>query len=187
MQLTLLFVQLFTKEKADYTICFVTTREMSRQAVERLEREFEVLGKDRNGDGKVVVSVQMINIGEALGTQRSNTQHSAVQGQLMSRETYIFAMDPSYYEKTVQPNVAAGQTFFVPLDLQVGGIGEDGTYWNWSQSPLLDEADMQEADVWQAAQRELLFGVRDLSANAEEKQTLQDHLELLRAFIKAHA
>lgn len=185
--LTVLFVQLFTREKADYTICLVTRQEMSRQAVERLEREFAALGKDRNGDGKVTVTVEMINVGDALGSQRSNTQHTAVQGKLMSREVYLFALDPTYYTETVAPNVAAGQTFFLPLGVQGNGVSEDGTYWNWAGCPLLHEADLQEIDVWQAAPAELYFGVRNLTANEAEVRAAEEHLELLRAFIAAQS
>ena len=176
-----LFTQLFTRKTADYTVCVVTKQELSRQAVEHLEREFAACGKDLNGDGKVMVTVEIINIGGAVGSQQYNTSHATLQGRLMSDDVYIFVMDPTYYEKTLAPNVAEGQTFFMPIGIEVAGISKDGTYWNWNDSALLAEEAMQENEVWQAVPSDMYVGVRNM-ANAD-RDVIAAQRELLQRFI----
>ena len=181
-------VQAATKTRADYTVCVVAQQELSFQATERLKAEFTAVGRDRNGDGKVVVQVQALNIALTPGGTAVNAGRQTVMAHIVARDVYLFALDPSYYNETLAPLFEEGTCFFAPLSVQSEDISADGTYWNWKNSPLLEEADMQEIDVWQAVPSELYFGVRNLAGNsAKAAEEQQAYTELLQAFITAHS
>ncbi len=184
----ILVVQLITKPRYDYTICIAVPQGMTQQATDRLEAEFAAVGKDRNGDGKVLVALQTINLSENLSVDQRTANHTSLSTVLMTRDTYLFAFGPTYYEETLLPALKNSTTFFAPLDMDVAGISEDGTYWNWKDSALRKEADFQQTMVTIAAPEEMYFGVRDLETkNDKEAADLQAHIELLKAFIAAHA
>lgn len=184
---TVVIVQVATKVKPDYVVCVAVQQELSIQAVNRLETELEVVGKDRNGDGNVVVQVQALNITYKAGSTDSLANRQALMAHIASRDILLFALDPSYYHETLEPLLDDGTLFFSPLAAQVKGISEDGTYWNWKDSPLLKETDMQAIDTWQAVPQEVYFGVRNLSGNKKQAQEKDDCVALLRAFIAAHS
>ncbi len=182
-----LIVQAVTKTKPDYIVCMVTQQELSLSATDRLQAEFAAVGKDRNGDGEVVVKLQVLNVSSETGSQYALTNRQAVTAHIAARDVFLFAFDPEYYTNILEPVMEEGVSFFVPLATGTAGISEDGTYWNWKDSPLLSEADMQAVDIWQAAPEELYFGVRNLSGDEKVKQEQQEYLALLEAFIAANS
>ncbi len=185
---TVVIVQMVTKTRPDYTVCLVTQQELSLAAVDRLETEFAKVGQDRNDDGEVVVTVQVLNVSEKAGAQYATANRQAVTAHIVARDVLLFAFDPEYYTTILEPLMDEGVSFFVPLGLDKTGISEDGTYWNWKESPLLKEADMQAMDVWPAAPKELHFGIRNLSLNSEkDEEERQAYVTLLQSFIAAHA
>lgn len=180
-------VQAVTKTHADYTVCIVTQQELSLHATERLKTEFSVVGKDRNGDGEVNVTVQVLNISSEQAVSQSLANRQTLMAHIAARDVLLFALDPSYYHEILLPLMDEGVQFFSPLLSETAGISADGTYWNWKDSPLLGEDDMRAVDVWQAVPQELYFGVRDLSGNDKFKQEKEDYLALLQAFVAAHS
>lgn len=184
---TVLVVQAVTKTAPDYTVCMVTQQELSLQATDRLQAELAAVGSDRNGDGEVVVKIQVLNVSSEAGVPYASTNRQAVTAHIAARDVLLFAIDPEYYTNILEPIMDEGVSFFAPLSAEDAGISEDGTFWNWKDSPLLSEADMQAVDVWQAVPTELYFGVRNLSGNAKLQQEQEAHLALLNAFIAAHS
>ncbi len=180
--------QAVTKSRPDYTVCFVTQQELSLSATNRLEAEFAKVGKDRNDDGEVVVKIQVLNVSAEAGAQYAMANRQAVTAHIVARDVLLFAFDPEYYTNILEPVMDKGVSFFVPLSSQAAGISEDGTYWNWKESPLLSEADMQAMEAWPAAPKDLYFGVRNLSLDSEkDTEERQAYTALLQSFIAAHA
>lgn len=180
--------QAVTKTRADYAVCLVTQQELSTAAINRLEAEFAAVGTDRNQDGKVVVKLQVLNVSAAAGAQYAMANRQAVTSHIVARDVLLFAFDPEYYTNILEPVMDEGVSFFTPLELKTAGISEDGTYWNWKESPLLKEAEMQALEAWPKAPEELYFGVRNISTNSEkDTQEREAHMALLQAFIAAHA
>ncbi len=181
-------VQAVSKTRADYTVCLVTQQELSVQAINRLQAEFSAVGSDRNEDGKVVVKLQVLNVSSEAGAQYAMANRQAVTAHIVARDVLLFAFDPEYYTNILEPVMDKGVSFFVPLVVEAAGISEDGTYWNWKESSLLKEADMQAIEAWPAVPKELYFGVRNLSLDSEKDiQEQQAYTELLQSFIAAHS
>lgn len=181
-------VQAVTKTRADYAVCLVTQQELSTVAINRLEAAFEAVGTDRNQDGEVVVKLQVLNVSSEAGAQYAAANRQAVTAHIVARDVLLFAFDPEYYTTILEPIMDEGVSFFVPLDLKMSGISEDGTYWNWKESPLLKEATMQAIEAWPAVPEDLYFGVRNISSNSKkDTQEREAHIALLQAFIAAHA
>ncbi|MBR5539935.1 MAG: hypothetical protein IKU56_00965 [Clostridia bacterium] len=176
-----------TKVRPDYTVCVATQQELSLQATTRLQAAFEAVGNDRNGDGKVVVTVQSLNISSETGTTYSLANRQTLMAHIAARDVLLFALDPSYYHETLEPLMDDGTLFFAPIGVDAVGVSEDGTYWNWKESPLLNEADMQAIDIWQAVPTELYFGVRHIGGNEKEQREREDYAQLLKAFVAAHS
>ncbi len=180
--------QAVTKTRPDYTVCLVTQQEMSLAATDRLQAELAAVGKDRNEDGEVVVKIQVLNVSSETGAQYAMANRQAVTAHIVARDVLLFAFDPEYYTNILEPVMDKGVSFFVPLAMETAGISEDGTYWNWNESPLLKEADMQAMDVYPAVPKDLYFGVRNLSLDSEkDAKEQQAYTALLQAFIAAHA
>lgn len=184
---TVLVVQVATKTRPDYTVCMVTQQELSLSATNRLQAEFAAVGEDRNGDGEVVVKLQVLNVSSKTGTQYAATNRQAVTAHIVARDVLLFAFDPEYYTTVLEPIMEDGVSFFTSLSLEAAGISKDGTYWNWENSSLLKEADMQAIDVWQAVPEGMYFGVRNITGNKSEQQEKAAHLELLKAFVAVHS
>lgn len=181
-------VQAVTKTRPDYTICLVTQQEMSLAATNRLQAEFAKVGKDRNEDGEVIVTIQVLNVSAEAGVQYAVANRQAVTAHIVARDVLLFAFDPEYYTNILEPVMDKGVSFFSPITLKTAGISEDGTYWNWKESPLLGEADMQAMDIWPAAPKELYFGVRNISLDSEKDAAEHEtYTALLQSFIAAHA
>ncbi len=184
---TILIVQAATKPRYDYTICIAVPQELSSQMVERLEKEFAAVGKDRNGDGEVKVSVQVVNISNKLSVDQQTANSASLTAKLMTRDVYLFAFGTEYYENTLSPMMTDG-TFFKPLGLKDDGIGADGTYWNWNGSTLLQLPEFAEPYFGLTPPKDLYFGVRNLDKlNEKQAAELVAHMDLLKAFITAHA
>lgn len=180
--------QVATKTQADYTVCLVTQQELSLAATNRLQAEFAAVGKDRNEDGEVVVKIQVLNVSAEAGAQYAMANRQAVTAHIVARDVLLFAFDPEYYTNILEPVMDKGVSFFVPIALETAGISEDGTCWNWKESPLLKEADMQAIDLYPPVPEELYFGVRNLSLDSEkDAREQQAYIALLQAFIAAHA
>ncbi len=180
--------QAVTKTRADYTVCLVTQQELSPAATNRLAAEFAALGKDRNEDGEVVVKIQVLNVSSEAGAQYAMANRQAVTAHIVARDVLLFAFDPEYYTNILEPVMDKGVSFFVPLESRAAGISEDGTYWNWKESPLLGEADMQAIDFYPAVPKDLYFGIRNISLDSEKDvQEQQAYMALLQAFIAARA
>lgn len=181
-------VQAVTRTRHDYTVCVVVQQELSQLATERLEAEFAEVGKDRNGDGKVAVSVQALNIASTPTNTMAMTNRQKITAHIVARDVYLFVLDPSYYQEILQPLMKDDSHFFAPLSVQTAGISQDGTYWNWKDSPLIKEADMQAVDAWEAVPSDLYFGVRNVGGSSEKTAAEQQaYTELLQAFIEAHS
>lgn len=180
--------QMAAKTRPDYTVCLVTQQELSLAATGRIEAEFAKVAKDRNEDGEVVVNIQVLNVSAEAGAQYATANRQAVTAHIVARDVLLFAFDPEYYTNILEPVMDKGVSFFVPLALDKKGISEDGTYWNWKESPLLKEADMQAMDVWPAVPTELYFGIRNLSLDSEKDvQEQQAYIAFLQSFIAEHA
>ncbi len=180
----ILTVQAVTRVKPDYLVCMAMGQGMSESAVTWLENELAALGEDINGDGKVKVTLQPLNISKSAGTH-ANTNNQAVLAHIVARDVLLFAFDPSYYNNSLAAAMRDGEKFFAPIDASVAGISADGTYWNWKGSTALDQAAMKSSV---GVQQELYFGVRAIPSSASEKDRaeFEAHRKLLKAFLEKY-
>lgn len=175
-----------TRVKPDYLICMVATDAVLPSADERLEEALSAYAKDRNGDGKIRVEVQCLNIaamnGDVVNDQATADQQSAM-AHLMTRDVVLWAMDPSYYNGTLSTAFdGKPASFFEPLDEMAGtvsGVSDNRAYWDWTGSPIIDADDPMDR-----LPKTLYWGVRVLPSDPTEEQRaeVQDMLEFLKKF-----
>ena len=79
--LTVILVQMLTQEKEDYRLALVTEKVVPTTVLEELEAELAAYGKDLNGDGKVLVSVENLYIGGQDGHGKPAEVHSVPVGR----------------------------------------------------------------------------------------------------------
>ncbi len=184
---TILTVQAVTRVRPDYLICMVMKEPISQSAVDFLEAELTALGEDLNGDGKVKVTLQPLNIADENGAT-AQTAKQSVLGHIVARDVLLFAFTPKYYEESLAPAMRDGEKFFTKLDAADAGLSQDSTYWNWKGSSAFSNAAMTHATYGPLVEKELYWGVRATSEKVSEKDRaeFESHKRLLEAFMKKY-
>lgn len=186
LAVSLFIWQSATRIKPDYLVCLVATDAVLPSADERLEAEFEKYAKDRNGDGKIRVEIQCLNIaqmnGDVVNEQASADQQSAM-AHLMTRDVTLWAVAPSYYDGTLSTAFDGNPaSFFLPLEEMaktVDGVSDDLAYWDWTGIPFINTEDPMDR-----LPKTLYWGVRVLPPDPtdEQCQEVADMLEILQKF-----
>ncbi len=170
-----------TKENPDFRICMACSSAVPDEAVMILEEELEQYATDINGDGKVIVQIQMLDINSQLVVGQSTlaaNNRQAVVLQLSTRDTMIFALDPAYYE-SLSTNLAKGTPLLAPLP--GADPAGDGTYFVWDIAPLLPE------HLQEFACDPLYVGARswDESLSQEERQRTEQAVAFLQSYLES--
>ena len=178
--LTVLTVQMITKNPADYDVVLVTDLAVMDTPLEMLEQELEKAGRDIDGDGEVEVTIQNCYLTNP-GTQEYYTNQQAIQSRIFAADVMLFVWEPAYYEdfiKNVGSATSDGYQFFAPLPFEGAGVVEDGRLWNWADSGI------QDGNVaLKSLPKDLYFGVRSGDGTAADQVEMRDQcLELLQAF-----
>ena len=138
--------QYFFTTKADYNVAVVAPYYLPEDTVNALQTQLAQFGEDRNGDGKVVVTLNVYTLDYSDGetqtesaaylTMAGTTKLAAdVQGGLSS----VFLLyDPAGFEEST------GTLRY--LDGGLPGSGSDGDWWNmvykWTDCPVLTGLDL---------------------------------------------
>ena len=184
---TVLLVQSLTRVKPDYLICMVTQKTVAPSVVEQLQEELSALATDVNGDGKVTVTIQSLDISANQSTQMQTVNHQSILGHLAARDVHLFIFDPAYYTETVCGAMQNGVVFFDELDIQANGISDDGTYWNWKNAAFLKQENFNTVAQEGRLPISMVCGVRaadEKTYSETEKKEQQACLALLQAFIQ---
>lgn len=183
-----LLVHTLSRTEPDYLICLVSMQEVDVRANERLEEILEQYGEDLNGDGKVVVEVQCLNVSngtESAVNPSAVTNQQAVLGHMMAKDVDLWAIAPEYYTTSIRSALGDESQFFLPLTAmqEVPGVDEAGVYWNWEGLSLLQTdaelSTLPETLYWGVANWE--------NANDEDRARAADMLRLLEKFAKAQS
>lgn len=186
--LTVLIVQMITKEKPDYQICMATTTLVPEAVVEKLEEALSACGDDLNGDGEVVVQIQALNVQtDEEYTQIGVNNRQALIAQVAAGDVMLFAFAPDYYE-SFSANFEEGFSFFAPLGVEHTLVTEDGCNFVWDLGAFAKE-------LWPAYSLEeiekmlpddVIIGVRAVNddASAAKKEKQQQYLDLLRKYLQ---
>ena len=186
--LTVLVVQLVTRDPADYTVLLVTKNAYMDEQLRAMEMVMTPYGRDLDGDGKVEVDVQNCFLGKQ-GSQTHLTGIQRIQAHLMSGDLLFFVWEPSVYKdftKSLSNVTKEDYQFLTPIPVESANLAEEGTVGNWVGDPR------QEADVFKALPAELFdpfpkdlyFSVRYMSGTAESSTALHGQcMELLTNFI----
>lgn len=177
--LTVMTVQVLTKEKPDYEICMGVEGYVPEAVIEIMEAELAPYGQDLNGDGEVIVSIQNLNVSDGdtnanLTVSSANRQTVAIH--VATRDIVMFALSPDYHDSLVK-ELMDGATFLHPLEAE--GAAGDGTYFVWDVEPLLPQA------LKAYAPGPLYVGVRTYTdqIDDEKREKSDQALELLRAYL----
>lgn len=180
--LTVLITQMVNKEHPDYHLIIASTKDVPVPASDALAADLQKYGRDLNGDGQVLVSVEFLYVGRD-GGQLSAVNQQKFTATMFAGDTLFFGFSPDYYQDSLLKNLSSdGQDvqFFDQIGVEGPGVSEDGRTWTWKDDPLLQTEAMDKAP------QDLIFGVRMASGSAEGKKSTQIHddcLELLRAYI----
>ena len=98
--LTVILVQMLTQEKEDYRLALVTEKVVPTTVLEELEAELAAYGKDLNGDGKVLVSVENLYIGGQDQMAMANQQKFILY--LSAGDPMFFAFDDYAFQNRVK-------------------------------------------------------------------------------------
>ena len=169
--------QAVSRSDPDYRLAIATDTYISDTAVAMLEQELSAVGKDLNGDGQVLVQVESLYISDGANqSQLEIANQTKLMAYLAASDPLFWAMTPSNYEGLLTQT--DNNDLFEVLDLQAAGVSEDGRYWNWKDSPLLQKEEME------VVPEDLYFGVRTVNADRDKLvRTQEECLELLRAYI----
>ncbi len=176
------------RTKPDYMICLVSMQGVSPYADARLEEILTQYGEDLNGDGKVVVEIQCLNVAastEEVSNPEAITSQQAVLGHMTTKDVDLWAFAPEYYTTSIRHALGDESKFFLPLETmaEVPGVSEDGVYWNWEGLPILSSDEeletMPEVLYWGVANWE--------NPSAEDKARAEDMMVLLEKFAKAQS
>lgn len=177
---SILIAQMVTREHPDYHMIIASTKNLPVPANEAFAAELEQYGRDLNGDGKVLVSVDFLYVGSD-GGQLSAVNQQKFTATIFAGDTMLFGFSPDYYQNYLLKNLeGSDDVFFDSLGVEGEGVSEDGRTWSWKDSPLLETEEMK------GAPEELIFGVRVASGSASGEKSREKHdecLELLRAYI----
>lgn len=175
-----LCVQAMRKEKPDYYLIIASTKNLSVSAGDAFAEELEKYGRDLNEDGQVIVTVELLYVGNGNG-QLGALDQQKLTATVFAGDTMFFGFSPDFYQDRILENMAnAESVFFDELGIEAEGVSEDGRTWTWREDPIL------QTDALKGAPEDLIFGVRAASGTAGGKQSQQMHddcLELLRAYI----
>lgn len=176
--LVVLLWQTFSKDNPDYRLCMACGSYLPDAVVQELETQLEEYGKDLNGDGKVEVTIQMLDVNSkgvvGNGTVAANNRQAVVV-QLSTRDTVLFAFDPVYYQSLCD-NLAKGTPLLDPLSC--ADPSGDGTYFTWDvKAQLPDELKEYACDP-------LYVGVRSTAGDLtpEERERTAQAKALLEAY-----
>lgn len=180
--LTVLIVQMVTKEKPDYELVVVTKNAVLQETLDHMEAALEQYGRDLNGDGQVDVRIQNIWLGESQDQMAVANQQRFVLS-ISTGDAMFYAFTPEVYQDRIltQEQELDDYHFFDELGVQADGVSEDGRYWNWKGDPL-----QQHEWVKDIAPEDLYFGVRTAAGvvgGDKPKRLHDDCMALLKAYI----
>ncbi len=176
--LAVLIGQLVTKDDPDYSVVLAIQGYASDAATAKLEAELEKYGVDVDGDGKVEVQINSINLGDSTDYGMAN--QIKLMAQLATGDMMFYIFDQETYEKTILPQMSEETTFFASLGIEADGLVGKGNYWNWKGDTLRSDQDLA------TLPENLYFGVRQATGTAgnEKSQKLYEQCSaLLRAFL----
>lgn len=179
--LTVILVQMLTQEKEDYRLALVTEKVVPTTVLEELEAELAAYGKDLNGDGKVLVSVENLYIGGQDQMAMANQQKFILY--LSAGDPMFFAFDDYAFQnrvKSIESNEEEDVVFFDELPFASEDINTEENYWDWVNAPFIQDEERQKQ-----IPKHLYFGVRQAAGMAGGKDAVQAHddcMELLQAF-----
>lgn len=183
-----LVTQSVTRTKPDYMICMVSMHSISPYADAHLEELLVPYGEDLNGDGKVVVEIQCLNVAastEEVSNPEAIASQQAVLGHMAAKDVDLWALAPEYYTTSIRNALGDESKFFLPLTAMkdVPGVDEKGVYWSWEDIPLL-----QNDEKLQTMPDVLYWGVANWQNPTEEDRArAADMMKLLERFAEAHA
>ena len=180
--LTVLSVQALTQVKPDYQICMAVEDYVPEALLDMVEEKLSAYGEDLNGDGKVVVSIQYLNVsmGKDDSLNATSNGHQSVVLHIAARDIMIFAFSPEYYE-LLMTNMPADDDFefFAKINAENEMLAEDGRSFGWDLATLVGE------EYKDYVPKTMVVGVRsfedvssdDLKTKAEQaKQLLEAYL-----------
>ena len=181
--LTVIIVQSVTRPRYDYRLMLITENGLGLGAdpnspvfdqEKYLADQLALYGKDINGDGKVLVSVEPLTLQDSTGMGVSFTKLAAT---LSSGDVMLFAFDKKGYEDFLK-RIDNNEEFFALLEGSNPGVSEDKRYWNWKDDPRHEGTDFA------SYPDDLYFVVRAPAGTADKNIALSEQcMELLRAYM----
>ncbi len=158
---------LLRQDPPDYTVTILAENTIPEAGRQFLSERLSSLGEDRDGDGKVEVSVRAIAVGDAQSN--ANDQRHILLSSFLTPEYTLFAMEPGSYDRYVRAYAAEPTGMFVKLTAPAEQLTEEGTLF-----VMRPGTESLPETLW--------VGVRILS---EEDAAQAAHTQLLQALISA--
>ena len=175
-------VQTVTQERPDYRICMAAMTYVPDEIVASMEIELEKYGKDLNGDGKVSVEIQSLNVApeQVMTNGMAAMGRQTVMAHIASRNVAVFAFAPEYYA-LMEDMMEDGSTFFAP-------INGDETYYDWKVLEFAHSKwDGISAEIEKLIPTDMYIGVRNMGDDLSdsEREMVQSGTALLQAYFSA--
>ena len=181
--LTVLIVQMATRDEPDYFIPLVTDEPMNEVQIVALKAALTPYAQDLDGDGKVEIQLENWYLNPKNGTALAqsvyvNSQNLTVH--LAAGDRMLFLFQDTTYRDRIYNLLSVGAEFFTPLSLPADSLAENGTCWDWYGTAL------QKSEEMSGLPEHLYFGVRGATGTAEKQQeSFQQSLDLLMNFAAA--
>lgn len=175
-------VQTVTQVRPDYRICMGAMTYVPDEVVVAMEQALEAHATDVNGDGKVSVEIQCLNVApeQAMSNTLAGVGRQSVMAHIAARNVAIFAFAPEYYE-VIEGMMQEGSTFFLP-------INGDETYFNWNVLEFSHTVwDGISEEIEQLIPTDLYIGVRNMGSDLpeDEREMVDTAVALLQRYFTA--
>ena len=107
----ILVAQMVNREHPDYHMIIASTKNLPVPANDAFAAELEQYGRDLNGDGKVLVSIEFLYVGSD-GGQLSAVNQQKFTATMFAGDTLFFGFSPDYYDYLLKNLEDSDTAFF---------------------------------------------------------------------------
>lgn len=138
---------MFFRPKPDYQIAFVTTRELPAAVRANLQAQFEAMGEDVNGDGRVLVELLVYPLGFDMRSQTNVEATSSAVTRLTvdlttGRVYTVFLDDPAGFQARIGALGYLDGRVPDAEDATHGAADWEQMVYSWDSCPVLAGLDL---------------------------------------------
>ena len=172
--LVLFVVQIFTKEKYDYTVTVVSDNGLAPNTLDLLKAELQPFGTDVDGNGEVSLLMDGVTLkATGIGMSDGYDGYQKLMTEIGSGDFALFLVETDIYDRLLKEDLEAVGDFFCDIDTASGKTER----FKWNAKYAIKDAELMQ--VWFT--EDFVWFVRDGRGDKTDA-----HLKLLQAYVAAY-